>query len=92
MSCCGEKRTQAYSTGHTQQVSESTGRSASPSGGEAVSPVYFQYVGGRTLTVIGRCTGRRYHFDSPGAVVAVDVEDKQALAHVPTLRQVKDVA
>jgi hypothetical protein len=53
------------------------------------APVYFQYTGRTGMTVIGRETRSRYRFNSPGAVVAVDVRDQFALAAVPNLRQVQ---
>jgi hypothetical protein len=49
---------------------------------------YFQYLGKTGLTVIGPRTRRRYRFDRPGAVVAVDRRDERALAAVSVLRQV----
>ena len=56
---------------------------------ESDSPAYFQYVGKTGLTVMGSRTHRRYRFDSPGAVVAIDSRDKRALAAVPALREVE---
>jgi hypothetical protein len=72
-------------------MSETIESTAAQNEAEISAPIYFQYIGVRTLTVIGPRTGRRYRFDTPGALVAVDGRDKQALAGVPTLRQVRAV-
>jgi predicted flap endonuclease-1-like 5' DNA nuclease len=55
---------------------------------EPVPTVYFQYLGSTGVTVIARKTHRRYHFDHPGSVLAVDPKDRYALATVSVLRQV----
>jgi len=48
--------------------------------------VVFKCVGPTALTVIGPATGRRYRFERPGALLAVDVRDRAALAAVLYLR------
>jgi hypothetical protein len=89
MPCCGEKRAQAHPTTETHRTPEST-ESASPQRSpEHDSLAYFQYLGHTGLTVIGPRTGKRYRFDSPGAIVAVDLQDQRALATVSLLRQVR---
>jgi hypothetical protein len=45
----------------------------------------FVHQGALPLTVIGRETGRRYHFARAGARVAVDARDAPQLARLPTL-------
>ena len=77
MGCCGKKRSQFRRT--TSQREQ-----------EHDSPAYFQYIGKTGLTVIGPGTRKRYRFDGPGAVVAVDVRDQRALADVPRLRLVRE--
>lgn len=77
MTCCGDKRAELNLTRQE------------PEPDKQADPVFFQYTGRTGLTVIGRETGLRYRFDSPGAVVTVDVRDRLALASVPNLRQVK---
>jgi hypothetical protein len=47
-----------------------------------------QYVGRTALTVVGPATGKRYRFDTPGAVMAVELPDRASLAALPLLRQV----
>jgi hypothetical protein len=77
MACCGDKRAQANLARRTLDAREQA------------DPVYFQYTGRLELTVVGRVTRIRYRFDSPGAVVAVDIRDQTALTMVPNLRRVK---
>lgn len=77
MACCGDKRVQLNQARRGLYPEEQT------------DPVYFQYTGRTGITVTGRETRSRYRFDSPGAVVAVDIRDRLALAAVPNLRQVK---
>jgi hypothetical protein len=52
------------------------------------SQTFFQYTGRTSLTVLGGATGTRYHFDSPGAVVATDFRDQASLLAVPMLHRV----
>lgn len=52
------------------------------------SAAWFQYTGTTGATVTGGVTGRRYRFDHPGAIVAVDARDARSLAAVPMLRPV----
>lgn len=78
MGCCGDKRAQLNLTRQELEPEKQA------------DPVLFQYTGRTGLTVIGRETRLRYRFDSPGAVVAVDLRDRYALTFVPNLRQVKD--
>lgn len=48
---------------------------------------YFEYVGKTGLTVVGPVTGRRYRFERPGALLAVDERDSSSMAGVPNLRR-----
>jgi len=50
-----------------------------------VSPV-FEYTGLTALTVVGPATGTSYRFAHPGARLAVQAGDAQALARVPHLK------
>ena len=69
-------------------------RSASPAPSYVPPPsplrtsVAFQYTGTTSLSAIGPLSGRRYHFDRPGAVVEVDPRDRVSLTTVPNLKQV----
>lgn len=84
MSCCGEKRAQLLKTteaGRVLQREKWTSSKHQPTGN---TPVHFQYIGKKKLTVIGRETHRLYRFDRPGAVVALDKRDQHALEAVPT--------
>jgi len=49
----------------------------------------FEYTGATALTVEGPVTGKRYRFGGPGAVVAIDLLDRRAVAAVPHLREVR---
>jgi hypothetical protein len=47
----------------------------------------FVHHGTVPLTVVGRETGRRYHFAQPGARVVVDARDAPQLSRLPTLKR-----
>lgn len=79
MSCCGKNREQLHQTNSSLPESQP----------ESNAPVYFQYIGKTGLSVIGRRSHKRYRFDSPGVVVAVDPKDRNAFAAVPMLREVE---
>ncbi len=51
--------------------------------------VPFRYIGKTSLSVDGVFSGREYHFDQPGAIVAIDLRDQASLASVPILQQVE---
>lgn len=51
------------------------------------SYVLFQYLGKNCLIAIGPVTKTFYRFDSPGAIVAVDLRDQPSLLVIPQLRQ-----
>jgi hypothetical protein len=70
--CCGNKRTEFLQTSQPERI----------------TLIDFQYIGATSLTVLGRETRNRYHFDRPGAVVAVDARDQLSMAYVPNLRLV----
>lgn len=85
MSCCGQKRGRFHQkmSGQAFELGETT-----PTGPPAGS-VFFEYVGGAAMTVMGPATGRRYRFGWPGAQVAVDLKDARSIAAgVPNLREV----
>jgi hypothetical protein len=89
MSCCGNKREQLRQTIRAHPVPTPVERPSSQPQPERNSPVYFQYIGKTGLIVMGPWTHRRYYFDSPGAMVAVDRKDRRALAAIPTLKEVR---
>jgi hypothetical protein len=89
MSCCGETRKEFRQISQAQTENGPTKGLSSQPRPEDASPAYFQYFGKLGLTVIGPRTGKRYRFDNPGAVVAVDPRDRRALRAVPTLREVE---
>ena len=92
MSCCGEKRAQLVNTPKTSlapKQKDETSSDHKPISSNTLT--YFQYIGKKSLMVIGRETRRLYRFRRPGAVVAVDQRDQRALEKVPTLRLVRIV-
>ena len=82
--CCGQKRESfTRTTGTVYETSEPTPVGPPP------GTVFFQYLGGTALTVLGPVTRRRYRFGWPGAQVAVSNKDAPLLVSgVPNLRQV----
>ena len=80
MSCCGKQRMQTPTVVGPQPdlARRSVGSDT----------VFFQYVGTTGLTAWGAVTGRRYRFDTTGAIAAVDARDGRALTAIPHLRQV----
>ncbi len=87
--CCGKKRAQARKNTQTQQVTKAEEKTAPKPKPKSDSPTYFQYLGQTRLTVMGPRTRKRYRFDQPGAVVAVDPRDRRAMTAVSILRQVE---
>jgi hypothetical protein len=45
-------------------------------------------LGARRSTVVGPAKGKRYRFDTPGAIMALELPDRASLAALPLLRQV----
>ena len=89
MPCCGKKRSQASRTTQAPRTPEPAEKTVSQPRPEPDAPPHFQYLGKTGLTVMGPRTRKRYRFDRPGAIVAVDPRDERALAAVSVLRQVK---
>lgn len=89
MACCGKKRAEARKGAEAQSRPEPIWGVAWRISAETDTVPCFQYVGKAGLTVLGPRTGKRYRFDHPGAVVAVDPRDRRALAAVSLLRQVR---
>jgi hypothetical protein len=90
--CCGKKRAEEAQTTETHPApkpEETISVHAQP---ESDPLIYFQYLGTKGLTVTAPTSGKRYRFDSPGAIVIVDPRDRGALAGVSVLRQVRKVA
>lgn len=86
MSCCGNRRTGAAMP-PPQRIPAAVGAGPSADGRRS-SVAYFQYSGSGGIVVTGPATGRRYRFDASGAVVAVDLADRMAVAALAHLRQV----
>lgn len=79
MACCGKNR---------ERVRQIKGSLPEYEPGSSTQ-VYFRYTGKTGLNVIGPRTNKRYRFDSPGVVVAVDFMDRNAMAAIPMLREVE---
>lgn len=88
--CCGAKsRTNVVARrGQPMQPARSVAPSAAKPA-SAPASVQFEYVGKTRMTVLSPTTGIRYHFESPGARVVVDVRDQGMMIHVPDLRPVR---
>lgn len=85
MSCCGKRREQFSGT---MQAARPAATTAPVQHSYRTSAAYFEYVGTTSMTVAGPISGKRYHFDQPGAKVAVDPVDKPSLKAVPHLREI----
>jgi len=87
--CCGKKRAQARQTNRTNQKPRHEKKATLFSQPKSDSPPLFQYLGETGLTVMGPRTHKRYRFNHPGAVVAVDPRDWRAMTAVSILQQVE---
>jgi hypothetical protein len=91
--CCGARsatRNAARSGATVQQRAlPMTPAPARPS--PPAMTVQFEYVGKTRLTVVSPTTGARYHFEAPGARLAVAPQDQAMMIHVPGLRPVRFV-
>ena len=85
MGCCGGKR---LSAGAGSGGSVSSARATSVPEMRRSSVAYFQYSGQGGIVVTGPATGNRYRFETNGAIVAVALADRAAVAGVSRLRQV----
>ena len=88
MPCCGNQR--AKLQGQTR-VSPTPSRPAPATEQRRVlrDRVYFKYLGGTGMTVIGPATSKRYRFNGPGSIVEVDLRDRRSVALLPQLLEVK---
>lgn len=75
MPCCGQNRLAA-----AQPARQPSGQ---PAG------MFLQYTGRTAITVIGRVTGRKYHFATPGSRQTVDPRDRTSLRGIGTLRETR---
>ena len=90
--CCGKKRAEEAQTTQLHPAPKPEEKITAQPQPESDPLVYFQYLGTKGLTVTAPTSGKRYRFDSPGAIVVVDPRDRGALAGVSVLRQVRKVA
>ena len=89
--CCGKKRTEIAQMPEAKPIPKLEEQPVTPRPSESDVLIYFQYIGATGLTLLGPMSGKRYRFESPGALVTVDPRDKRALAGVSVLRQVRKV-
>ena len=82
MSCCGNRSRSALPS------SSSAPRPQTAHAG-GYSMAIFRYEGRTSLTAYGPATGRKYHFPRPGAELAVDLQDREAMRGVPNLRETR---
>jgi hypothetical protein len=63
-----------------------------PQASASLAEVAYTYIGATALVAMGPVTRRRYHFDQPGATLAVDGRDAPAFAAIPHLRRGRPAA
>lgn len=88
MGCCGNQRRHFSVAAPTQRGTARPQAADFHREPKRSAYAYFQYLGGKGLTVHGPVSGQRYRFDRPGAIIAVDPRDRRSVAAVPNLRQV----
>jgi hypothetical protein len=92
MPCCGQKR-QAQTPAGSPTANPTLDRqrpAVDPHAGPSpAATVELEYVGERTLVVMGQATRRTYRFAGRGARLSVDRRDRASLARVPGLREVE---
>lgn len=92
MPCCGQTR-QAQRPARSPATSQALDRER-PASDQHTGPspgagtVEIEYVGERTLVVMGQATRQTYRFAGRGARLPVDRRDRASLARVPGLREV----
>jgi hypothetical protein len=83
MSCCGHKRSawQAESTRRRTHEHPNAKRAPAPEPSRRTEPedATLRYEGGAALSLQGPRSGRVYHVDRAGAVIAVDENDVDSL-------------
>jgi hypothetical protein len=89
MSCCGRKRDLIRQRSVVARSGEKVRPNSAGPAPVQRGTVAFQYVGKTALTAIGRVSGRHYRFNYAGAIVETDARDKESLASVPNLRQIR---
>ena len=84
-SCCGKKRAM-ISTDRRMPMPEAT-RDAPTGAATNSGVIYYQYLGGNMLSVLGQATGQTYRFVGYGALLPVDIRDHGTLARYRELKQ-----
>lgn len=88
MGCCGNQRRSFPAMAPVQRGAGRPQAAVFYRESKRSAYAYFQYLGTTGLTVHGPVSGKRYRFDGPGAITAVDPGDRRSVAAVPNLRQV----
>jgi hypothetical protein len=89
MACCGQSRQALKPAGKTvgqirdSRTPRAEGNATAPRGGT----VEFEYLGDRTLIVMGQGTRQQYSFVGRDARLLADVRDRISLSMVPGLRE-----
>ena len=89
--CCAKNRTSVSQTGAASPASRAVEPSPAVARKQLSYVAYFEYTGKTALTVAGPVSGVRYRFERPGSRLAVDVRDRNRLAAVPGLVQVRSM-
>jgi hypothetical protein len=82
---CGNKRN-TYPQQQSPQQASSVNANTSKTGIN-VGNTNFEYTGKTALTVIGNVTGKKYRFNNPGDIQAIDLRDVAGMAMVPVLKR-----
>jgi hypothetical protein len=90
MTCCGRNRQALAPTNRTggSPLATRAGRDGLPASSADASTVEFEYLGDKTLVVMGQGSRLQYHFVGRGARLKVDARDRVSLSMVPGLREV----
>lgn len=89
MTCCGQGRQAMRATGKASgsvshaSVPRDRGQGTAPQSGW----VEFEYLGDRTLVMMGEGTRQFYRFAGHGARLRADVRDRVSLSMIPGLRE-----
>jgi hypothetical protein len=90
MTCCGRNRQALTPTNRTggSPLATRAGRDSPPASSADMSTVELEYLGDKTLVVMGQGSRLQYRFVGRGARLKVDARDRVSLSMVPGLREV----
>jgi hypothetical protein len=87
--CCGANRATSFQTRAASRASSAAQAPRLPGAGQRSAVAYFEYTGKTAMTAVGPVSGVRYRFAGPGSRLAVDLRDRERLAGIPGLAQVR---